>query len=134
MLTEATNTMKVIGITGGIGAGKSRILSILEEEYHAVVILADDVARELQEPGQPGFVQLTRLFGEMILDSDGRINRPLLADIIFHDESRLIQVNGIIHPLTWERIRQMIGTSKAMLVAVESALFDRETQVFCDEI
>lgn len=126
--------MKVLGITGGIGAGKSSVLAILEQEYDAFIIRADDIARQLQEPGQPGYLGLMGLFGEAILDSDKKISRNRLADLIFNDEARLAQVNGIIHPLTWERIRELIRSRQAELTAVESALFSRETSGFCDEI
>lgn len=126
--------MKVIGVTGGVGAGKSSVLSILEQEYGAFIIRADDVAKQLEEPGQPGYLGLVRLLGDTILDSDGSISRSRLAGLIFQDKARLAQVNGIIHPLTWERIRELIGTRQASLTAVESALFSRENGGFCDEI
>jgi len=126
--------MKVLGITGGVGAGKSSVLSILEQEYDAFIIRADDVAKQLQEPGQPGYLRLTELFGDMILDSDKKISRTRLADLIFNDETRLAQVNEIIHPLTWERIRALIRSRQAELTAVESALFGRETSSYCNEI
>lgn len=126
--------MKVLGITGGIGAGKSSVLSILEQEYDAFVIRADDVAKQLQEPGQPGYLGLVELFGDTILDSSKKISRTRLAELIFHDDTRLAQVNGIIHPLTWERIRELIRSSQAEITAVESALFSRKTSGFCDEV
>ncbi len=134
MQTEAANTIKIIGITGGVGAGKSRILSILKEEYGAFIVLADDVARQLQEPGQPGYDALVELFGAGILNEEGRIDRPRLADIIFHDQARLNQVNAVIHPMTWERIMQMIRSAREPLAAIESALFDRESSRTCDEV
>lgn len=126
--------MLVLGITGGIGAGKSSVLDILQQEYDAFIIRADDVAKQLQEPGQPGYLGLKKLFGDTILDSSQRISRTRLADLIFHDETRLAQVNGIIHPLTWERIRELTLSSQADIIAVESALFDKKTSGFCDEV
>ena len=99
--------MKVIGITGGVGAGKSRVLALLEEEFGARIILADEVARQLQEPGQPGFVRLLEYFGDGILGKDGRLERAGLAARIFRDQEALEAVNRMIHPLVWQRIQKM---------------------------
>lgn len=134
MPTEAVDKMRIIGVTGGVGAGKSSVMAVLETEYGAFVIRADDVAKRLQEPGQPGYIRLQEVFGHRILGSDGQMNRAVLADIIFHDPAALAQVNDIIHPLTWEQIRQMIRTSKAELIAMESALFNEQSSQICDEI
>ncbi len=168
--------MKVIGITGGVGAGKSRVLALLEEEFGAGIILADEVARQLQEPGQPGFVRLLEYFGDGILGEDGRLDRAGLAARIFRDQEALEAVNRMIHPLVWQTIQKMAadfgrppaagetvlgdqgagpqgaGASPAAggttpggqgtgpqgagvsLVAVESALFDRESRSLCQEL
>lgn len=126
--------MKVIGITGGVGAGKSRILDILSREYGAYVIQADQVAKTLEEPGQPGYQRLVGEFGGRILAEDASIDRAALADLIFHDESALLRVNDIIHPLAWQRIREMIRNSPAELIAVEAALFNENSRTICDEL
>lgn len=126
--------MKIIGITGGVGAGKSRILAILKEQYHAEIIEADQVAKELEEPGKEGFRQLVACFGDGILDQAGAIDRAKFAERIFRDEASLRQVNEIIHPLTWNEIRRRAGESTARLVVVEAALFDEKSKNFCDEL
>lgn len=126
--------MKVIGITGGVGAGKSRILTILQEEYDARLIQADEVAKDLEEPGQPGYERLLAAFGPSLLAEDQTIDRRRLAELIFYDPRALKQVNDIIHPLTWTAIKAQICDSNANLIAVESALFDRQSREICTEL
>lgn len=116
--------MKVIGITGGVGSGKSRVLEILKQEYGAQVIQADLVARELMEPGGAGYEKLVALYGDRILAADKTIDRPRMAALMFHDDEMLQTVNGIIHPLVWASIRRQIEGSDSELVVVEVALPD----------
>lgn len=126
--------MKVIGITGGVGAGKSRVLAILQEEYDARLIQADEVAKDLEEPGQPGYEGLLAVFGSSLLAEDQTIDRQRLAELIFHDPQALKQVNDVIHPLTWEAIKAQIDSSDADLIAVEAALFNRQSREICTEL
>jgi len=126
--------MKVIGITGGVGAGKSRILAILQEEYNAWTIQADEVAKALEEPGQPGFEGLLAAFGPSLLTEDQVIDRRRLAELIFRDPQALKQVNEIIHPLTWAAIKAQVHDSDADLIAVEAALFGRQSREICTEL
>lgn len=126
--------MKIIGITGGVGAGKSRILDILKSQYQAEIIEADQVARELEEPGREGYQKLIASFGTEILDDTGIIDRKKFAEMIFQDKEALKKVNGMIHPMTWEEIKRQVRASGAELVAVEAALFDEESRSFCDEL
>lgn len=126
--------MKVIGITGGVGAGKSRILAILQEEYDARLIQADEVAKDLEKPGQPGYERLVAAFGPSLLAEDQTIDRRRLAELIFHDPQALKQVNDIIHPLTWAAIKAQIYDSDANLIAVEAALFNRQSREICKEL
>lgn len=126
--------MKVIGITGGVGAGKSRILDLLKEEYGAQVVQADEIAKGLEDPGQPGYDQLVKLFGKDILSEDGTIDRGLFAGRIFQDEEVLRAVNAVIHPMTWHVIQDKIHQSHSDLVVVEAALFDADSKQICDEL
>lgn len=114
--------MKVIGVTGGVGSGKSRILDILEQEYGAEVIQADLLAKQLMNRGEDGYEKLKSIFGTGILTHNGSIDRPRLAGMMFEDRSVLEQVNNSIHPLVWERIRQQISDTNGDLVVVELAL------------
>ncbi|MDO4267791.1 MAG: dephospho-CoA kinase [Eubacteriales bacterium] len=124
----------VLGITGGVGAGKSRILDILREVYGARIIQADQVAAELEQPGQPGYEALVETFGAGILNREGQLDRAAFAQLIFQDSQALSQVNGILHPLTWRRIRQMTEEQPEQLTAVESALFDRQSRDYCGKL
>ena len=78
--------MKIIGITGGVGSGKSEILNILENDYHAKIIQSDHVAHELMAPGARSYDAIIQSFGNGILNEDKTINRPVLGEIVFHDE------------------------------------------------
>lgn len=104
--------MKVIGITGGVGAGKSEILAYIKEHYHCQVILADKVAHQVEEPGQKCYDELVALLGREILQEDGRIARGKMAEKIFAGQSVLARVNAIVHPAVKEFIVQEIADRK----------------------
>jgi dephospho-CoA kinase len=89
--------MLLVGLTGGIGSGKSTVAELLAERG-AVVIDADDLARRAVAPGTPGFDRVVETFGRDILGPDGGIDRAALADIVFADPSRLRELEAIIHP------------------------------------
>ena len=126
--------MIVIGLTGGVGAGKSLVLTILRTKYDAEVMEADKVAHELMEPGEEGYLRIKETFGEAILNSDGTINRTALGKVIFDNESAREQINSIIHPLVWKRIRQKISASQAGLIVVEFAIMGEEAEDIYDEM
>jgi dephospho-CoA kinase len=86
-----------IGLTGGIGSGKSTVAKMLED-LGAVVIDADQVSRELVEPGMPALAELVEAFGPRILRSDGSLNRGLLAQIAFASPQATARLNAIMHP------------------------------------
>ena len=118
--------MRVIGLTGGVGAGKSMVLSILKEEYGAEVIKADEVARQLMEPGMEGYLALTEALGKGFLNQEGAIDRKALAARIFQDDSARKIVDGIIHPMVWKTISDKISASQAGLIVVEFAIMNEE--------
>lgn len=105
--------MKIIGITGGVGAGKSQILSYLESHYNCRLIRADEAAHMLQEPGQACYEHLVALLGKEVLNGDGTIDRKKMATIIFADKAILIKVNQIIHPGVKTYIKEQIAYEKA---------------------
>lgn len=125
---------KIIGITGGVGAGKSSVLEILKQEFHARVILADLVAHTLMEPGEEGLLKVTRVLGSGFLDANGQVDRKALADLIFHDEAARTAVNQIIHPMVWERIQREALTCPEQLIVIEAAVFDTAPDGLFDEI
>ena len=91
--------MKFIGITGGIGAGKSTVLSLLKENFNCKVVLADEVAAHLMTSGHKCFDEVVALnWPTSILDESGEINRPLMAKYMFSDSELLSSVNSIVHP------------------------------------
>jgi dephospho-CoA kinase len=89
--------MLLVGLTGGIGSGKSTVAELLAERG-AVVIDADDLARRAVAPGTSGFDRVVETFGSDILGPDGGIDRATLADVVFADPSRLRELEAIIHP------------------------------------
>lgn len=101
--------MILIGLTGGIGSGKSSVSAILAA-HGAVIIDADAITRELQAPGMPLLAELSARFGESIIASDGSLDRPALAAIAFADPEALADLNKIVHPAV---AREMDSRMKA---------------------
>ena len=118
--------MKIIGITGGVGSGKSEILSILEDDYHAKIIQSDHVAHELMAPGAKSYDAIVEAFGDEILNKDHTINRQALGEIVFHDKGKLSLLNSITHKNVDEEILERIDRFQKEepegLIVVESAL------------
>ncbi len=94
--------MLFIGITGGVGAGKSEILKYIAAHYPCEIYLADEVAHLVKMPGTKCFEELVALLGEDVLAPDGQIDKKVMADKIFGDEAILEQVNEIVHPAVRE--------------------------------
>ncbi|MGE9697499.1 MULTISPECIES: dephospho-CoA kinase [unclassified Streptomyces] len=91
-----------VGLTGGIGAGKSEVSRLLAS-YGAVLIDSDRIAREVVEPGTEGLAAIVAAFGTEILAPDGSLDRPRLGALVFADEERRRTLNGIVHPLVRDR-------------------------------
>ena len=98
-----------IGVTGGIGSGKSLVMEILKEEHGAEIILSDQVAHELMEPGAKSYQDILAAFGEEILSEDRTIDRMKLSAIVFSDPEKLSQLNGITHPNAIQEIRDRMA-------------------------
>ncbi|MFE0806579.1 dephospho-CoA kinase [Streptomyces sp. NPDC058794] len=98
--------MLKVGLTGGIGAGKSEVSRLLVE-HGAVLIDADRIAREVVAPGTPGLAAVVAAFGEEVLAEDGGLDRPKLGSIVFADPERLATLNSIVHPLVGDRSRAL---------------------------
>ncbi|MBJ7454104.1 MAG: dephospho-CoA kinase, partial [Blastococcus sp.] len=97
-----------IGLTGGIGSGKSTVAGLLASRG-AVVVDADRIAREVVEPGTPGLAAVAEAFGEGVLAADGSLDRPALAAIVFSDPEARARLDGIVHPLVRERSVELIA-------------------------
>lgn len=101
--------MKFIGITGGIGAGKSTVLSLLKENFNCKVLLADEVAATLMQAGNQYFEAVVSLpWPESIVGLDGQINRPLMAKLMFADDSLRQSVNAIVHPAVEKEVLNQV--------------------------
>ncbi|WP_330283912.1 dephospho-CoA kinase [Streptomyces sp. NBC_00588] len=98
--------MVKVGLTGGIGAGKSEVSRLLVA-CGAVLIDADRIAREVVEPGTPGLAAVVEAFGEEVLAPDGSLDRPKLGSIVFADPQKLALLNSIVHPLVGARSREL---------------------------
>jgi dephospho-CoA kinase len=99
----------IIGVTGGIGAGKSSVSSILRE-LGAVVLDADQISREVTEPGRKAWQEIIKAFGIDVLMPDQRLDRKKLAGIVFHSEQKLLLLEDIIHREVTAIIRREIDT------------------------
>ena len=131
------DNLKIIGVTGGIGAGKSTVLAWLHERYRAKVLEADRIGHEVMEPGTAVYRRIVELYGTSILTEDQRIDRGSLGAIVFSDREKLKKLNGVIHPAVKEEILRRIDKAREKnetYVVVEAALFLEENyDVFCDE-
>ena len=132
-------TKRIIGITGGVGCGKSEVLSYLKDTYNAHIILSDQVAKNISKPGGEAYSKICKAFPDAIIDYE--INNQILSDIVFRDKEKLKELNEIVHPLTLDTIKKEIDSSNADIVVVESAIFfesgldkfvDEVWWVFCD--
>jgi dephospho-CoA kinase len=119
--------LRLIGLTGGIGSGKSTVAALLRE-LGATVIDADEATRAVQAPGSPGLQQLVEAFGPEILTPDGALDRPRLAAIAFSDPEARRRLNEIVHPLVreWmaERQREAAERGDAAVVLEVPLLFE----------
>jgi dephospho-CoA kinase len=95
-----------VGLTGGIAAGKSAVSGVLRD-LGAVVIDADQLAREVVAKGTPGLDAVVAEFGEGLLGADGELDRPAMARLVFTDEDARRRLEAIVHPLVFERIVQL---------------------------
>jgi dephospho-CoA kinase len=106
-----------VGLTGGIGSGKSEVSALLGERG-AVVIDADEIAREVVEPGTPGHAAVVAEFGADVLLPSGALDREKLGRIVFADPDRLAALNAIVHPLVGERMQELMDAAPSGAVVV----------------
>ena len=117
--------MKVLGITGGVGSGKSQVLEHLQKEFGATVCQLDQVAKELQKKGQPCYDQIVEAFGAGILEEQGELDRGKLAQVVFQNPEKLQKLNEIVHPEVKHWVQQDIAQKKnsgCPLYVIEAAL------------
>ena len=131
--------MRIIGMTGGVGAGKSELLSYIIKKYNARVIFADRVANDLKKKGGPCYEPLLKLLGNNCLDSDNEIDNVKMAAGIFADKELLKKVNALLHPAVRLYILEQIAFEKEQgkvdFLFIEAALLIEEHyDEICDEL
>ncbi len=130
--------MKSIGITGGVGSGKTEVLTFITAHYDARVIVADIAAKELEQPGQPCYRKLVEALGDGILDAEGLIDAKTLSGLIFSDAKALAQVNAIVHPAVKHYILEAMEEERnkgTKYFVVEAALLiEEDYQDILDEM
>ena len=124
-----------LGLSGGIGSGKSTVAKILAN-LGAVVIDADVIAREVLEPNQAGYQRVIEVFGESILDSDRRIDRKRLAELVFQDSDELAKLEAIVHPAVIARVAQIRNSlpDSSVVVYDTPLLFEKNLQGQFDKV
>ena len=122
-----------VGLTGGIGAGKSTVADLFSQKG-AVVIRSDELARQVIEPQTPGFQQVIDRFGKDFVNSEGYIDRAKLAQIVFQDDAALKDLENIIHPLVRSKTNQIIDqhTSETIIVNEIPLLLEKKMESLFD--
>lgn len=133
------NKIKIIGITGGIGSGKSEVVKILAKDFKAYTIIADDVAKRLSEKGNISYQLIVDCFGSEILLENGDIDRSKLAETVFKNNKRLSELNAYVHPFVKEAILKEVSDVKSggvyAYIVIEAALLvDDGFKDICDEL
>lgn len=125
--------MKIMGVTGGIGSGKSTVCRILKK-LGAVLIDADKISHNIMNKGSLAYNECVSFFGKCILDEFGEINRKKLADIVFNDKKQLEALNEITHKYIFEEMNKQISQNldKDLVVLDVPLLFGSDFPIKCD--
>ena len=130
--------MFVLGVTGGIGSGKSEVSGYFMDRHDAAVCLADGIGAKLQQKDGPAYAPIVRAFGESVLCEDGSLDRRKLASVVFNDPEQLDILNGIVHPLVESCVQDEMESARSdgkKIFVVESAiLIEVGYKLFCDEV
>lgn len=130
--------MRIIGITGGIGSGKSCVLNIMEEIYGAVLCQTDVVAHQLQKKGETCYKEIVNVFGVNILTENKEIDRKKLGALVFNDNDKLKKLNQIVHPAVKKQVKLEIEEARRKqkeFFLIESALLmEDHYEELCDEL
>ena len=127
----------VLGITGGVGAGKSTVLEYLKRSRGALILECDRIAQRMQEPGGSCYEAMRRLFPDALLHQDGTFDRAGIAREVFKNPDKLARLNAIVHPQVKNYIKEILAEEKGdRLVVIEAALLldDDGYSEICDEI
>jgi dephospho-CoA kinase len=127
----------VVGLTGGIGSGKSTVAAMLSERG-AVVVDADVIAREVVAPGGPAYRPVVKRFGAGVVAPDGTLDRPALAAIVFADQSALADLNALTHPAIGDVVAQRLvaeaATDHVVVLAVPLLVETDRTRAQCNAV
>lgn len=131
--------MKVIGLTGGIGSGKSLVARILRDEHNAYIVNTDIIAKEQMEPDGVSYQGVVDYFGTEILKEDGRIDREVLSKILFEDETKRRKINQLTHPNVLKQVLDELAMVRQgglhPLSIIETALMiESGYYSSCDEV
>ncbi len=139
MRQNRAEKIPVLGITGGVGAGKSAVLSHLSEKYGACTLAADEIAADLEKPGTDCFGQIVKTFGREILSKNGSIDRAAMGELVFSDPDKLKKLDAIVHPAVKAAVKEAVQKRQeerdVPLIVLEAALLIEEHYgEICDEI
>lgn len=129
--------MYVIGLTGGVGSGKSYVAHRLSEMYDAELLIADELGHVVMKKGTKCHEKIVKSFGKDIIDSDGEIDRKKMADIIFKDNEARKRLDDIVHPEVIEYVARYIDERKGMdgIMIFETAImYECKCDQLCDEV
>ena len=130
--------MRIIGITGGVGAGKSTVLAFLEKEYGAAVIQADQVGHLVMEPGEECYEDVIGIFGKEIIKEDKTIDRKRVSDVVFEQPHLLKRLESVIHPAVkryiCRRIRELQESGCRLCVVEAALLLEEHYEEFCNNV
>jgi dephospho-CoA kinase len=126
----------ILGLTGSFGSGKSTVADMLQSSGGAHVIDTDQIVHELQKPGKPGFAGIVATFGPDVVSADGELDRRTLSAIVFTDDEKLKTLNGIMHPMVWDKVARIMDRLKdhPLIVLVVPLLFETGAEKLCDKV
>ena len=123
---------RIIGVTGGVGCGKSTIMNLLQERFGARILLADQLGHCAMKKGEESYDKICRLFGNRAVLQNGELDRSYLAQIIYKDAGKRNELNQIIHPYVKQKMREYLKEwENEPLVAIETAIM---YETGCDEL
>lgn len=133
------NGVILIGVTGGVGCGKSSVVDYIQKKYGASVYKADDIGREIMNIGEDAYLSIVEEFGDEILLNDKNIDRNKLAAIVFNDETKLKNLNSIIHPAVEREImdniyNEYVWEGQKLFVIEAALLIEAGYKDVCSEI
>lgn len=128
----------ILGIIGGVGAGKSTVLKLLQTEYGFRLLMADDIAKQLMNEQGPCREQLRQAFGNRIFNAAGSIDKAVYGALIYGSEAARKRSDAIVHPAVWQYLEREADAARAAgakaRLAIETALPNRDLHGLCDEV